>query len=125
MNGELEHVYSYEPLAQLAEHFTFNERVWSSNLQWLTTSSRTLYRSRRLFYKKSPLTRFIAPYFSAKYHARLVCSVVAPKRRLRPHDGSPSLPTFCKSRLRAFLVGVFSPRTLFKLAAIFKAIIAQ
>ena len=25
-----------EPLAQLAEHFTFNERVWSSNLQWLT-----------------------------------------------------------------------------------------
>ena len=42
---------SYEPLAQLAEHFTFNERVWSSNLQWLTTSEQALYRLLRLFAK--------------------------------------------------------------------------
>ena len=30
-------VYDYdEPLAQLAEHLTFNQRVWGSNPQWLT-----------------------------------------------------------------------------------------
>ena len=29
--------YDYdEPLAQLAEHLTFNQRVWGSNPQWLT-----------------------------------------------------------------------------------------
>ncbi len=27
----------YDPLAQLAEHLTFNQGVWSSNLQWVTT----------------------------------------------------------------------------------------
>ena len=26
----------YDPLAQLAEHLTFNQGVWSSNLQWVT-----------------------------------------------------------------------------------------
>ena len=26
-----------EPLAQLAEHLTFNQRVWGSNPQWLTS----------------------------------------------------------------------------------------
>ena len=26
----------YEPLAQSAEHLTFNQRVWGSNPQWLT-----------------------------------------------------------------------------------------
>ena len=26
----------YVPLAQLAEHMTFNHRVWSSSLQWYT-----------------------------------------------------------------------------------------
>ncbi len=25
-----------DPLAQLAEHLTFNQGVWSSNLQWVT-----------------------------------------------------------------------------------------
>ena len=25
----------YDPLAQLAEHLTFNQGVWSSNLQWV------------------------------------------------------------------------------------------
>ena len=25
-----------DPLAQSAEHLTFNQRVWSSNLQWVT-----------------------------------------------------------------------------------------
>lgn len=29
-----------EPLAQSAEHLTFNQRVWSSNLQWLTREHR-------------------------------------------------------------------------------------
>ena len=28
--------YAWEPLAQLAEHLTFNQRVRSSNLRWLT-----------------------------------------------------------------------------------------
>ena len=27
---------SPDPLAQLAEHLTFNQRVWSSSLQWIT-----------------------------------------------------------------------------------------
>ena len=26
----------HDPLAQLAEHLTFNQGVWSSNLQWVT-----------------------------------------------------------------------------------------
>jgi hypothetical protein len=26
----------YDPLAQLVEHLTFNQGVWSSNLQWIT-----------------------------------------------------------------------------------------
>ena len=29
----------YDPLAQLAEHLTFNQGVWSSNLQWVTLYS--------------------------------------------------------------------------------------
>ena len=28
-----------DPLAQLAEHLTFNQGVWSSNLQWVTSHS--------------------------------------------------------------------------------------
>ena len=36
-----------EPLAQLAEHLTFNQRVWSSNLQWLIYCSR--YMSGAIF----------------------------------------------------------------------------
>ncbi len=27
----------HDPLAQLAEHLTFNQGVWSSNLQWVTS----------------------------------------------------------------------------------------
>ena len=30
------HPSMYDPLAQLAEHLTFNQGVWSSNLQWVT-----------------------------------------------------------------------------------------
>ena len=29
-------IHTYEPLAQSAEHLTFNQRVWGSNPQWLT-----------------------------------------------------------------------------------------
>ena len=31
------HPSMYDPLAQLAEHLTFNQGVWSSNLQWVTS----------------------------------------------------------------------------------------
>ena len=44
-------IFSPDPLAQLAEQLPFKQWVWSSNLQRVTTSSRTAYRSRRLFYK--------------------------------------------------------------------------
>lgn len=39
-----------EPLAQLAEHLTFNQRVWSSNLQWLI--NRLRYTSEAVFYMR-------------------------------------------------------------------------
>ena len=52
---------SHDPLAQLAEQLPFKQWVWSSNLQRVTTSSRTAYRSRRLFFKKSSLTHSVAP----------------------------------------------------------------
>ena len=32
-------IFMLEPLAQLAEHLTFNQRVRSSNLRWLTTKT--------------------------------------------------------------------------------------
>ena len=32
-------LYIDDPLAQLAEHLTFNQRVRSSNLRWLTNKS--------------------------------------------------------------------------------------
>ena len=38
-------IQTHDPLAQLAEHLTFNQGVRSSNLRWITTSERTLLRS--------------------------------------------------------------------------------
>ena len=40
---------AYEPLAQLAEHLTFNQRVRSSNLRWLTSKKQTVSVIRSVF----------------------------------------------------------------------------
>ena len=45
------HRLLYDPVAQQAEHLPFKQGVRGSNPRWVTTSSRTAYRSRRLFYK--------------------------------------------------------------------------
>ena len=44
-------ISKYDPLAQLAEHLTFNQGVRSSNLRWITTSEQASYRLLRLFCK--------------------------------------------------------------------------
>ena len=58
-------VFEYEddPVAQPAEQLPFKQWVRGSNPRRVTTSSRTAYRSRRLFYKKSSLTHSVAPPF--------------------------------------------------------------
>ena len=38
----------FEPLAQSAEHLTFNQRVWGSNPQWLTRN-RQFFRTDGFF----------------------------------------------------------------------------
>ena len=52
-----------DPVAQSAEQLPFKQWVRGSNPRRVTTSSRTAYRSRRLFYKKSSLTHSVAPPF--------------------------------------------------------------
>ena len=55
--------YRHDPVAQSAEQLPFKQWVRGSNPRRVTTSSRTAYRSRRLFYKKSSLTHSVAPPF--------------------------------------------------------------
>ena len=43
----------YDPLAQSAEHLTFNQGVRSSNLRWLTKSEQAKLVPTFLFHKKS------------------------------------------------------------------------
>ena len=54
-------IHTYEPLAQSAEHLTFNQRVWGSNPQWLTKKNpySALFAQGRDFssYKKTGLLR--------------------------------------------------------------------
>ena len=68
-----------------------------------TTSSRTMYRSRRLFFLKNHrLTHAVAPPFRKKSRSAhlLVCK--------RPRDGSLPLPTFCGFKSSsAFYAGIF------------------
>ena len=49
----------YEPLAQLAEHLTFNQRVWSSNLQWLTTEGLDIFQVLFLYALYASLVKWI------------------------------------------------------------------
>ncbi len=64
--------FNYEPLAQLAEHLTFNQGVRSSNLRWLTIQNTAftldLYailkigyiKQTRVFYEFSETIKFIS-----------------------------------------------------------------
>ena len=51
----------WEPLAQLAEHLTFNQRVRSSNLRWLTNKNRP-YNLRPIFIYLFRSFLFLAKY---------------------------------------------------------------
>ena len=61
--GQRRFIKDHDPVAQSAEQLPFKQWVRGSNPRRVTTSSRTAYRSRRLFYKKSSLTHSVAPPF--------------------------------------------------------------
>ena len=60
------HRIGYDPLAQQAEQLPFKQWVRGSNPRRVTTSSRTVYRSRRLFLQTSSLTHSAAPPFKTE-----------------------------------------------------------
>ena len=70
--GQRRFIKDHDPVAQSAEQLPFKQWVRGSNPRRVTTSSRTAYRSRRLFYKKSSLTHSVAPPYSKKLRALLI-----------------------------------------------------
>ena len=79
----------YEPLAQQAEHLTFNQRVWSSNLQWLTsTTADVLNHVSFSFFQKHDRRYHITVNFSFRITCRAYIAMYFPSTYRTPYaDG--------------------------------------
>ena len=75
----------YDPLAQLAEHLTFNQGVWSSNLQWVT-SHLPLTRDERAGVARN----------GRRARLRIWCRKAYEFKSLRPHT-FPGLPPWLEA----------------------------
>ena len=84
----------YEPLAQQAEHLTFNQRVWSSNLQWLTsTTADVLNHVSFSFFQKHDRRYHIitsAVEFSLPKKSRIVLTIGAKRDIIDTEGGGKS-----------------------------------
>ena len=89
--------YMHDPLAQLAEHLTFNQRVRSSNLRWLTKTKISLFlkRNSEIFvYHKVLLVRLSHHSYAVQARSQGRCedgSVIFRAYARRIDSSGPSL----------------------------------